>query len=348
MGSGSLAPMSQVQLPPFALSNPPHLQQLHLDIYRRARVEVWLLRLDAIHPHISGNKWFKLKYVLQNLIQQGQRSVLTFGGAYSNHIHALAYAGHTLGLETVGVIRGEPSSAANPTLADAQRWGMRLHFVDRATYRRRDDPDFLQQLHQRFTDFRIIAEGGFGPLALAGCRDILQQPGTSLRFDLICTAVGTGATLAGLIAARPAHSTLLGFVALKGGAFLYEDIKRLLVQSQAPDPGGWQLKLDAHCGGYAKVTPKLAAFMAAFERATGVALDPVYTGKMLLNFNQMVAAGEVAVGSRVLLIHSGGCRGLEEWKKHCTIKLMRIVVSCRFDGRIDNRMTKWIIFAISA
>lgn len=305
--------MSQHPASPFDFAAAPALQQLHLDLYRRTGVEIWMLRLDAVHPLISGNKWYKLKYALRDVA--GLRRVLTFGGAFSNHVHALAFAGHAMGIETIGVIRGEPAYALNPTLSDARAWGMQLEFVDRATYRNKDDSAYQLRLQRRFGDFRLIAEGGFGPLGLVGCREILGDLGAAADFDLICVAVGTGGTLAGLIASRPENSCLLGFPALKGGDFLYRDIAQLLVRSGVDDPGGWGLQLDGHCGGYARVSPLLSAFMAQFRRATGVALDPIYTAKMVLRFNQMVAAGEVAAGSRVLLIHTGGLQGLRGMEK---------------------------------
>lgn len=307
--------MSNRRFNPFDSAARPALQLLQLDLYRRAGIEVWMLRLDKVHPLISGNKWYKLKYTLQELVRRGEKRVLTFGGAYSNHVHALAFAGQAMGIETIGVIRGEPAYAANPTLSDARGWGMQLEFVDRATYRSRRDPDFELQLHKRFGDFGLVAEGGFGPLGLLGCREIIAGLDGVAEFDLIGVAAGTGGTLAGLLAAKPVASRLLGFSALKGADFLRQDITALLQQAGEADPGGWALQLDAHCGGYARTTPLLAAFMAAFRQKTGVTLDPVYTGKMLLRFNQMVTDGEVAPGSRVLLIHTGGLQGLRGMEK---------------------------------
>jgi 1-aminocyclopropane-1-carboxylate deaminase len=307
--------MTQSHFNPFGSVAVPVLHPLQLELYRRAGVNVWMLRLDQVHPQVSGNKWYKLKYALQDLIARGEGRVLTFGGAYSNHVHALAFAGQALGIETIGVIRGEPAYAANPTLSDARAWGMQLEFVDRATYRNRQDPAFEQQLRSRLGNFGLIAEGGFGPLGLAGCREIFAGLDGVADFDLICVAAGTGGTMAGLIAGKSASSRLLGFSALKGGDFLYANIAALLQLAGEDDPGGWGLQLDAHGGGYARTSPLLAAFMAAFQHQTGVALDPVYTGKMVLRFNQIVAQGEVAVGSRVLLIHTGGLQGLRGMEK---------------------------------
>ncbi|MFC6668852.1 1-aminocyclopropane-1-carboxylate deaminase/D-cysteine desulfhydrase [Marinobacterium aestuariivivens] len=311
------AAMSSVVSDQTVSLSPPLLQKLQLELYRRSRVEVWLLRLDTLHPQVSGNKGFKLKYALEEAQACGAARILSFGGAFSNHIHALAFAGFARGIDTIGVIRGESDYAGNPTLSDAASWGMRLHFVDRATYRRKAQQAFLSHLEGLFGPCYLIAEGGCGPLATRGCREILGQvPAEQLaRFDLIAVAVGTGGTLSGLIASRPAHCRLLGFPVLKGAEFLFRDIRSQLADAGIADPGGWHLQLDAHGGGYGCVTTQLAAFLAAFERETGILLDPVYTGKMLLRFNQQVADGDVPAGSRVLLIHTGGLQGLRGMAK---------------------------------
>lgn len=299
-------------------SSPPAvLQQLTLELYRRTGVEVWLLRLDRLHALISGNKGFKLKYALADAASSGLQRIVSFGGAFSNHIHALAYAGYERGIETIGVIRGEPEYAKNPTLSDAAGWGMRLYFVDRATYRQKSQADFLRQLEDRFGTFYLIPEGGCGPLATRGCSEILDWVPASRRegFDLIGAPVGTGGTLSGLIASKPARSRVLGYPVLKGADFLYRDIRQQLALAGVADPGGWELQLDAHGGGYGRVSSQLAAFIAALDRETGIALDPVYTGKMLLRFNQQVVQGEIRAGSRVLLLHTGGLQGLRGMAK---------------------------------
>ncbi|NVK41968.1 MAG: pyridoxal-phosphate dependent enzyme [Oceanospirillaceae bacterium] len=293
------------------------LQPLPLRLYRRAGIEVSLLRLDELHPQVSGNKLFKLSYNLAAAVAAGHRRVLSFGGAFSNHLHALAYAGRALGLETIGVVRGEPAYADNPTLRDASEWGMHLHFVDRQAYRHKTSEQFLTALRARFGDFFLIGEGGRGELALKGCGQILEclGPDVLARTDLIGLAVGTGSTLAGLISARPGHCRLLGFPVLKGAEFLYSDVRDQLQQAGVSDPGGWRLCLDAHEGGYGRVSPQLAAFVPSFERETGILLDPVYTGKMLLGFNRLVAAGGVPAGTAVVLVHTGGMQGVRGMAK---------------------------------
>lgn len=188
--------------------------------YRHQRISI--KRLDLIHPQISGNKFFKLKYNLLAARQQGFEKVLTFGGAYSNHIAATAFASHKFGFQSLGMIRGEELAQRplNPTLATAQQFGMQLEFISRNAYRQKDQPDFLQHLQQQYPDFYLIPEGGTNALAVQGCREILTAE--DAQFDLICCAVGTGGTFAGLIEASQQHQQLLGFSALKGDFLTHE------------------------------------------------------------------------------------------------------------------------------
>ncbi|HQV25140.1 MAG TPA: pyridoxal-phosphate dependent enzyme, partial [Acinetobacter sp.] len=188
-------------------------------------VQLTIKRLDQIHPHISGNKFFKLKYNLLAAQEQGLNQVLTFGGAFSNHIAATAFAAHHFGFQSIGIIRGDELAhqMLNPTLAMAQQLGMQLHFVSRAEYRLRHDIDYLHQLQQRYPNSYIIPEGGSNALAIQGCQEILSDDDLQ-NFDVICCAVGTGGTIAGLIESSASHQHILGFSALKGD-FLKQDIQ---------------------------------------------------------------------------------------------------------------------------
>lgn len=272
-------------------------------------VEVGLLRLDQIDPLISGNKWYKLKYNLLSARTQGLSAVLSFGGAYSNHIHALAWAGKGLGLKTIAVIRGEPEYAGNPTLADALKWGMELHFVDRKTYRKRHDPNYVEQLRHRFGEFLLVPEGGSNALAVKGSAEILS-PELIDQFQpsAVVLACGTGGTLAGLVAGNPSLN-ILGIPVLKGGGFLRNDIASLLEESSA-EPGNWNLDLGGHFGGYGRVSDELRTFIGQFKVAHGIQLDQVYTGKMMLRLMQLISEGAFPAGSRILAIHTGGLQGL--------------------------------------
>ncbi len=282
---------------------------LNLPEFIRAEVEVGLVRLDQIGEGLSGNKWYKLKYNLQFALQHGYRRILSFGGAYSNHLHALAWAGNRIGLETVGIIRGEPEYGQNPTLTDAKRWGMQCVFVDRQTYRLRHDPEYLKSLQALYPDCWIVPEGGSNTLALQGCAEILNQ--NMLRDwqpDAVVLACGTGGTLAGLAAAYP-DQRFLGIPVLQNAGFLNNTIQALLDSRGQRTDAEWALDLGGAFGGYGKTTEELRAFMTEFQCLTGITLDGIYTSKMLLRLIQLVEAGRFQPGSKILALHTGGLQG---------------------------------------
>ena len=268
--------------------------------YRHQRISI--KRLDLIHPQISGNKFFKLKYNLLAARQQGFEKVLTFGGAYSNHIAATAFATHKFGFQSLGMIRGEELAQRpfNPTLATAQQFGMQLEFISRNAYRQKDQPDFLQRLQQQYPDFYLIPEGGTNALAVQGCREILTAE--DAQFDLICCAVGTGGTLAGLIEASQQHQQLLGFSALKGD-FLTQEVAQLTTKRN------WRILDNYCCGGYAKTTPELIQFIQSFEQRYNIPLEQVYTGKMLRGIFDLIDQDKIGPDQKILLIHTGGLQG---------------------------------------
>ncbi|NOJ68261.1 1-aminocyclopropane-1-carboxylate deaminase/D-cysteine desulfhydrase [Acinetobacter indicus] len=268
--------------------------------YRHQRISI--KRLDLIHPQISGNKFFKLKYNLLAARQQGFEKVLTFGGAYSNHIAATAFASHKFGFQSLGMIRGEELAQRpfNPTLATAQQFGMQLEFISRNAYRQKDQPDFLQRLQQQYPDFYLIPEGGTNALAVQGCREILTAE--DAQFDLICCAVGTGGTFAGLIEASQQHQQLLGFSALKGD-FLTHEVAQLTTKRN------WRILDNYCCGGYAKTTPELIQFIQTFEQRYNIPLEQVYTGKMLRGIFDLIDQDKIGPDQKILLIHTGGLQG---------------------------------------
>ena len=268
--------------------------------YRHQRISI--KRLDLIHPQISGNKFFKLKYNLLAARQQGVEKVLTFGGAYSNHIAATAFAAHKFGFQSLGMIRGEELAQRpfNPTLATAQQFGMQLEFISRNAYRQKDQPDFLQHLQQQYPDFYLIPEGGTNALAIQGCREILTAE--DAQFDLICCAVGTGGTFAGLIEASQQHQQLLGFSALKGD-FLTHEVAQLTTKRN------WRILDDYCCSGYAKTTPELIQFIQTFEQRYNIPLEQVYTGKMLRGIFDLIDQDKIGPDQKILLIHTGGLQG---------------------------------------
>lgn len=272
-------------------------------IQLNAPVTVTVKRLDQIHPQISGNKFFKLKYNFLEAEQQRLKKVLTFGGAYSNHIAATAYAAHLFGFASVGIIRGEElkDKALNPTLATAQQSGMQLHFVSRQQYREKTSSDFLAQLQQSYPEHYIIPEGGTNSLAIQGCKEILTA-GDRHNYDVICCAVGTGGTITGLIEASAAHQTVLGFSALKGD-FLKSDVEQWTTKKN------WKITDAYCCGGYAKTSSELLQFMQCFEAEHHIPLEQVYTVKMMYGLMDLIAQNHFPAGSRILVIHTGGLQG---------------------------------------
>lgn len=266
------------------------------------QVEVVIKREDAIHPHISGNKYRKLKYNILEAQHLGYATLLTFGGAFSNHIAAVASVGQLFGFKTIGVIRGEElAEVSNPTLGFAKSCGMQCHFVSREAYQQKHEAVFLETLSEQFGNFYLLPEGGTNALAVKGCEEILTEHDT--QFDYICCAVGTGGTISGLINSSLPHQKVLGFPALKGD-FLREEISKFAQKSH------WDLVTDYHFGGYAKICPQLISFINTFKDAYGIALDPIYTGKMLFGVFDLIEKGYFPKGSKILVIHTGGLQGI--------------------------------------
>ncbi|MBP6557075.1 MAG: 1-aminocyclopropane-1-carboxylate deaminase/D-cysteine desulfhydrase [Flavobacterium sp.] len=261
-------------------------------------------REDLLHPHISGNKFRKLKYNLAQARKEEHTTLVTFGGAFSNHILAVAAAGHENGFKTIGVIRGEElhdKISDNPTLLKAQEFGMVFEFVTRAVYREKDNSDFLSKLEQKLGRFYLLPEGGTNDLAVKGCEEILLE--SDNQFDYICCAVGTGGTVSGIINCSKSSQQVLGFPALKGD-FLKEDIRKFVLNPN------WELVTEYHFGGYAKVTRELVYFINDFYQKYQIPLDPIYTGKMVYGVLDLIKKEWFPKGSKILLIHTGGLQGI--------------------------------------
>ncbi|TGD78338.1 1-aminocyclopropane-1-carboxylate deaminase/D-cysteine desulfhydrase [Hymenobacter wooponensis] len=288
------------------------LQPLNEPVADRAGVRLLLLRDDLTHPELPGNKWRKLKYNLQEARRLGHHTLLTFGGAYSNHLAAVAAAGRLTGLRTIGIVRGQELSQQplNPTLAQARADGMELQFIDRATYRRKHEPDVLGQLLTTLGPAYVIPEGGSNLLALPGCAELVQELEAAIDFDYLCVACGTGGTLAGLLTGLRGQREALGFAALKGADFLRHDINQLTQQATGTTYTNWSLQTDYHGGGYARLSPELLQFVQAFEQRHQVVLDPIYTSKMLVGILDMLESGYFRRGSTVVAVHTGG---LQAW-----------------------------------
>ncbi len=262
-------------------------------------------REDLIHPLLSGNKYRKLKYNVQEALRKKHQKLITFGGAYSNHIPAAAYIAKEKGLKAMGIIRGEELASSwnqNPTLLRAHQLGMKFQFITREEYRKKDEDDFLNDLMRLHGPAYLIPEGGTNAFAIKGCEEIIQD--TDEVYDVICCSVGTGGTLAGLSNAAKDHQQVLGFPALKGD-FLQKDIRKFARKTN------WALCNSYHFGGYAKVSEELVAFINEFKEITGVPLDPVYTGKMMFGILDSVAKGQFNKGCKILAVHTGGLQGIE-------------------------------------
>ena len=283
-------------------------QHLYTDVYRG--IEVYVKREDLLHSEISGNKFRKLKYNLLEAKRLGYKKILTFGGAYSNHIAAVAAAGRDYGFETIGVIRGEELSTnflQNPTLSKAHQDGMQFHFVSRSTYRTKENIDFINSLHDFFGHFYLIPEGGTNSLAIKGCEEILTQEDE--KFDFICCAAGTGGTASGIINSLKKHQTVLAFSVLKGN-FLYPEIEKRTNNKQ------WHLVTDYHFGGYAKTSVELNRFIYTFTKKYLIPLEPVYTGKVFYGVLDLISENYFPTPCKILIIHTGGLQGLQSNLAH--------------------------------
>lgn len=271
-------------------------------------VEVYLKREDLIHETISGNKWRKLKYNLLNAKKDGYNTLLTFGGAYSNHIHAAAYAGKLFGFNTIGIIRGEEHLPLNPTLADAVNFGMKIQYLNRKSYRNKTDTNLIKKLTDVYGRFYLLPEGGSNNLAVKGCTEIVND--INIDYDFVAAACGTGGTLSGIISGLNGNKNIIGVPVLKGADFLRNDINNYVYNFSNKHYTNWDLKLVYHFGGYAKVNKELIQFIKEFESLNNVSLDPIYTGKLLYAINDMIMKGEFPVDSKVIAIHSGGLQGI--------------------------------------
>jgi len=279
------------------------IQELHDAVFDKAGVRVLVKREDLNHPYVSGNKWWKLKYNLEEASRQGKETLLTFGGAYSNHIYATAAAAHELGFKSIALIRGEETQPLNSTLRFAKERGTKIYYVTREAYRAKSASEFVQQLHKRFGDFYMIPEGGTNDLAVKGVEEFAHSLGND--FDYLCCAMGTGGTLAGLIRGLENAKEVLGFPVLKGGAFLKEGAEKLIGINYT----SWKVYPEYHFGGYAKTTPELLEFISSYERMHNHMLDQVYTGKMFYGVYDLMHQNYFRRGTTILLLHTGGLQG---------------------------------------
>jgi len=268
-------------------------------------ISLTIKREDLIHPFVSGNKFRKLKYNLLQAKAENKNTLLTFGGAFSNHIAAVAYAGKEQGFKTIGIIRGDElldKIEENPTLKFAQENGMQFEFVSREEYRLKSEISFIEKLKDKFGDFYLVPEGGTNELAVKGCEEILTDEDSV--FNYVCCAVGTGGTISGLINSSLQNQKILGFPALKGD-FLKDEIRIFAKKAN------WNLISDYHFGGYGKINLELIEFINTFFEENKVPLDPIYTGKMVFGVIDLISKNYFPAHSKILLIHTGGLQGID-------------------------------------
>jgi 1-aminocyclopropane-1-carboxylate deaminase len=285
------------------------IQTINHLVFKQHKISVQIKRDDQIDKVISGNKWRKLKHNILHAKAIGADGIITFGGCFSNHIHACAFACKQQQLSAIGIIRGEQSNQNNYTLSWAQYWGMQLSFVDRKTYRLRDDLDYLQRLQKQYPNYLIVPEGGSNSLALTGMAEVIDELNQQCEFDTLISPVGSGGTLAGLILGDKAQHEILGIAVLKQDNYLEQQVHDLLPE-QAKLYRNWQIFNKFHRGGYAKFTTQDAERIRSFGEDVGIGFEPVYSGKMILALLDLAEAGYFPAHTRIVLLHTGGLQGL--------------------------------------
>jgi 1-aminocyclopropane-1-carboxylate deaminase len=282
---------------------PSILKKINDPWLEQRQIELYIKRDDLLHPVISGNKWRKLKYSLDHALSLGSDTLISMGGAYSNHLHALAYVGKVLGLKTIGLIRGEQPLVLSTTLNDIKRWNMELRFVSRTDYRLLRQYKNYDTLPGLKSGEYWLPEGGATNLALQGVAELITEIG--IPYDSFCVPCGTGATLAGVAEVASESVSVLGFAALKNASFLTADVDALLSQSR----NNWQINLDYHFGGFGKINAELSAFIEEFELKSAIPLEPIYTGKMIYGIYDLIKKNYFKPGQRIIALHTGGLQG---------------------------------------
>ena len=286
------------------------IQEIHSAFLHSKKVRLLVQREDLNDPYCMGNKWWKLRYNLIEAIRKKHNKVLTFGGAFSNHIVATASACNRMGLKSIGIIRGDSTDKLNPSLIRAQNDGMELFFVDRQIYRNKSNIDWKSI----YGDHYLIPEGGTNELAVSSCEEMISFK----EFDMVCVPVGTGGTLSGIIRSLKPSQHAIGFSSLKGGGFLNDEVKKYV------DHSNWSIQFDYHFGGYAKINLELVSFMNEFKRDFSIQLDPVYTAKMFYGIFDMIKNEQIRSNSTILAVHTGGTQGIEGMKQRIQSKEWKI------------------------
>lgn len=285
------------------------IQEIKSDFLLEKEIRLFIKRDDLLNPHISGNKFRKLKYNLECARKEGHDTLLTFGGAYSNHLYAVAAAGVLHGFKTIGIIRGEKYHSLNPTLSFASSKGMELHYVSREKYRGKNSELFRKKLNEQFGRFYLLPEGGSNVEAVRGCTEIIQE--LDVDFDIFAVCCGTGGTMAGILAGLDANKYVVGFPVLKNGDFLKKDISHLIRSYNEKVYLNWHLETGYHFGGYARYSIELINFINEFKQQFQIPLDPIYTGKMMYGIFDLLKKGSFKRGEKILAIHTGGLQGIK-------------------------------------
>ena len=282
-----------------------YTQLLENKLFAKKEVDVSIVRLDKIHPVVSGNKLFKLHYFIEECLQTTHKTIATFGGAYSNHLIATAYSCQLMGLKSIGIVRGEKPPTLSHTLEQCIAYGMKLTFISREDYTQKDNINFINSLVNEPNGFTVIPEGGFHPLGAKGASLIMQ----SINKDAthICSATGTATTIAGLILSAATHQQIIGINILKGVSDTDERIS--LLTGNKTDLKRLMMLNDYHFGGYAKQSPELIAFMNELYQQYQLPTDFVYTAKMLFAVFDSIAKGVFPKGSKISCLHTGGLQG---------------------------------------
>ncbi|MEO6720742.1 MAG: pyridoxal-phosphate dependent enzyme [Ferruginibacter sp.] len=281
------------------------MQPLEFPLLAEKQVAVSVLRLDEIHPIVSGNKLFKLHYFLQDALQRPAPGIVTFGGAYSNHLAATAFACSEYKLKSIGIVRGEQPAILSHTLQQCRDYGMQLIFVSREQYARKEGLEFLNDIDIKYKDYLIVPEGGYHPSGALGAALIMDLVGKEVTH--ICCAVGTATTLAGLLLGASDSQQVVGFPVLKG----MDDLQERLLFLTAREYSSEQLQImnSYLFGGYAKRMPALIDFMNSFFNSTDIPTDFVYTAKMMFGVMDCINKNFFPTGSRIVCMHTGGLQG---------------------------------------
>ncbi len=285
-----------------SLTTPSPLQAFHPDWPGADKLNIFIKRDDLIHPVISGNKWRKLSNVFADA-HNLPLSIVSFGGGYSNHLHALGYVCKTFNIDCTVIVRGDYSKNMTPMLNDLRRWGINIRFVDRATYHNRHDKRLLAQLHHQYDNALIVPEGGSSSAALTGMTNMMDE--ISVDFDYILAPVASGATLAGIASSLSVRKTACGIAVLKGEQYLESLVSELMPEQQE----NWYIDHRFHGGGYAKKDAVLTDFCHEMFSTYNIPVEPVYSGKLFFALKNKIAAGEFDRGSTLIALHTGGLQG---------------------------------------